>query len=151
MKKYLVSLMLLVTIAGCKKVQTDFTETDRQIIQNYITSHNLTNVKSTPEGLYYIIEKPGSTAHPNIYSTVIMAYTGKLANDTIFDTTEGESPATFGLTSVITGWQIGVPFFGRGGKGKLLIPSSLGYGSVAQYGIPKNSVLIFDINLLDFY
>lgn len=150
MKKYLFPLILLATIAGCTKVQTDYTETDRKIILDYIASHKLT-AQVTASGMYYVIEKPGSTSHPNIYSSVTVNYTGSLSNDTIFDTTVGGSPATFALTGVIRGWQEGIPLFGRGGKGKLLIPSALGYGSVAQYGIPKNSVLVFDINLLDFY
>lgn len=151
MKRYLVFLILLVIFTNCTKVKTDYTETDRNIIQDYITSHNLTNVKSTTSGLYYIIEKPGSSSHPTVYSTVIVNYTGRLVNDTIFDTTTGGSPATIALSSVIAGWQIGIPLLGRGGKAKLLIPSALGYGSVAQYGIPKYSVLVFDISLLDFY
>ena len=151
MKKYLIFLIFLITITGCKKIQTDFTETDRKIIQDYITSHGLTNVQSTASGMYYVIEKPGTTTHPNVYSTVTVTYTGRLANDTIFDTTVGGSPATFALSGVIQGWQIGIPLIGRGGKCKLMIPSSLGYGGVAQYGIPKNSVLVFDISLLDYY
>ena len=151
MKKYLALLMLLVTISGCKKEQTDYTETDKKIILDYIASHNLTNVKSTPSGMYYVIEKEGTAVHPDLYSTVIADYTGRLANDTIFETTEGNNPKSFSLSGVIQGWQIGIPLLGRGGKAKLLIPSSLGYGSQAQYGIPKYSVLIFDISLIDFY
>jgi len=150
MKKYLVCLLLLATIAGCTKTQTDYTEVDHKIILDYIASHNLTTAQSTASGLYYVIEKPGTASHPNYYSTVTVAYTGRLTNDTIFDTTVGGSPATFPLTNVISGWQIGIPLFGRGGKGILLIPSSLGYGSRAQTAIPAHSVLVFDINLLDF-
>lgn len=151
MKKYLVLLLFIVAISGCKKVQTDYSETDRNIILNYIASHNLTNVKSTVSGLYYVIEKPGTTSHPNINSTVTIDYTGRLANDTIFETTDGANPETIALSSVIAGWQIGIPLFGRTGKGLLLIPSALGYGSQEKLGIPKNSVLIFEINLLDFH
>ena len=56
----------------------------------------------------------------------------------------------FGLFQVIEGWQIGIPKFGKGGKGKLLVPSRLGYGSKARGSIPANSTLIFDIELLDW-
>jgi len=42
-----------------------------------------------------------------------------------------------------------VPYIKKGGKIKLLIPSALGYGSNAAGSIPANSVLIFDIELLD--
>ena len=57
--------------------------------------------------------------------------------------------ATFPLSGVIAGWQQGIPLFKKGGKGILLIPSELGYGNVSQGAIPENSVLIFDIELID--
>jgi FKBP-type peptidyl-prolyl cis-trans isomerase len=47
------------------------------------------------------------------------------------------------------GWQIGIPMMKEGGKAKLLIPSQLGYGSSNLGVIPPNSVLIFDIELID--
>ncbi|MEO0877290.1 MAG: FKBP-type peptidyl-prolyl cis-trans isomerase, partial [Bacteroidota bacterium] len=42
------------------------------------------------------------------------------------------------------------PKYGRGGAGTLLVPSALGYGSQRVGPIPANSVLIFDIELIDF-
>ncbi|MCX6297073.1 MAG: FKBP-type peptidyl-prolyl cis-trans isomerase, partial [Bacteroidetes bacterium] len=56
---------------------------------------------------------------------------------------------TFGLNEVIKGWTEGIPYFKKGGKGKLIIPADLGYGSDDYNGIPGNSVLIFDIKLID--
>ena len=56
---------------------------------------------------------------------------------------------TFPLSGVIQGWQEGIPLFKEGGSGILLIPSALGYGSQSVGTIPANSVLIFDINLID--
>jgi FKBP-type peptidyl-prolyl cis-trans isomerase FkpA len=150
MKRIIFFLLLLATSYSCKKDKTDYTETDKQIILDYIASHHLT-AKSTSSGLYYVIEKPGSDHHPTIYSTVTVSYTGRLSNDTVFDGTASGSSATFALTSVIAGWQEGIPLFGIGGKGKLLVPSALGYGSSGSYGVPENSVLIFDIELVDFY
>ena len=59
-------------------------------------------------------------------------------------------PSTFPLLNVIAGWQEGIPLFSKGGEGKLFIPASLGYGYNASNGIPGGSVLIFDIELIDF-
>lgn len=155
MKKYLVFLILLAAV-GCTKTQTDYTETDHSIIMNYIDSHHLTALpaltpQATPSGMYYVITTPGSALKPNYYSTVTVNYTGRLDNDTIFDTTVGRSPAILALAQTVVGWQLGVPLIGRGGKIKLLIPSALGYSYMAKGSIPPNSVLIFDIELKDFY
>jgi FKBP-type peptidyl-prolyl cis-trans isomerase FkpA len=150
MNRLLLFLVFLTTICSCEKDKTDYTETDRQIIQDYIASNNLT-AQSTSSGLYYVIEKPGSDSHPTASSTVIINYTGYLTGGSIFDKSVTGTPMNISLTSVIKGWQEGVPLFGRGGKGKLLIPSALGYGSTGSYGIPPNTVLIFDIELVDFY
>ena len=65
-------------------------------------------------------------------------------------TDDGET-ATFLLDDLIEGWKIGIPKYGRGGSGKLLVPSNLGYGPNRIGPIPGNSVLVFDIELFDFY
>ncbi|MEI6409778.1 MAG: FKBP-type peptidyl-prolyl cis-trans isomerase [Bacteroidota bacterium] len=58
--------------------------------------------------------------------------------------------ATFPLSSLIKGWQEGIPLLKKGGKGTFFIPSALGYGSQDQGAIPANSVLIFEITLVDY-
>jgi FKBP-type peptidyl-prolyl cis-trans isomerase FkpA len=55
---------------------------------------------------------------------------------------------TYVLNQLIKGWQIAVPKIGVGGEIKVLIPSSLGYGSAgAGSSIPGNSPLYFNIKL----
>jgi FKBP-type peptidyl-prolyl cis-trans isomerase FkpA len=151
MKKFFFFLTILATICSCKKEKTDYTETDHQIILDYIASHKLTDAKATSSGLYYVIKNEGSSKHPSATSTVIIKYTGKLTDETVFDMTSANSSATINLSNVIKGWQEGIPLFGKGGKGILLIPSALGYGSTGNNGISANSVLIFNIELIDFY
>ncbi|MFT5602342.1 MAG: FKBP-type peptidyl-prolyl cis-trans isomerase FkpA, partial [Flavobacteriales bacterium] len=46
-------------------------------------------------------------------------------------------------------WTEGIPYFKEGGSGILLIPSHLGYGKSGTSGIPGNSVLIFDVKLIE--
>lgn len=122
-------------------------EEDEQIILDYIQTNNLSAEKHE-SGLYYVIDQQGSGIQPNINSEVTVAYKGYLADNSVFDESD-TSGVTFGLNQVIEGWQIGIPLFQEGGKGMLLIPSELGYGSSDRPGIPKNSVLIFDIHLIE--
>ena len=77
-----------------------------------------------------------------------VAYRGYFTNGQVFDESESNG-VVFGLNQVIRGWTLGIPYFKEGGRGILLIPSGLAYGSNPRSGIPANSVLIFDINLIE--
>lgn len=152
MKQFFI-LFLLSSLAflGCKDDDDDGmqAELDRMIILEYIADNNLT-AEEDPSGLFYVIEEPGGEEKPTLTSSLYIAYKGMLINGVVFDQTEHGAPYQTTLQTVIEGWQIGVPKFGRGGKGKLLIPSHLGYGKSGAGVIPPNSVLIFDIELFNF-
>lgn len=119
-------------------------------IEEYLATNGLTAEK-TENNLYYIISDPGGAAKPNLCSNVLAEYKGYLPDGTEFEQSE-EGGNGFALASVIKGWQEGIPLFGVNGNGTLLIPSKLAYGDSPQPGslIPENSVIIFDITLLNF-
>lgn len=123
--------------------------TDNQIIKDYIADNNLT-ADSLSNGVYYVERVAGTGVSPTTAATVTIHYKGYLTNGTVFDTTEGNDPATFPLSNLIQGWQIGIPEMKIGGEATLLIPSAAGYGSSPTGSIPANSVLIFDIELINF-
>ena len=75
-------------------------------------------------------------------------YTGRLTNGRIFDSSQ-LGPLDIDLDKVIRGWSEGLEKINRGGKIKLYIPPALAYGSEATSGIPPNSILIFEVELLD--
>lgn len=142
---FLAGLLLL---GACnKKSNVNQAEEDEKIITQYIADNKL-DAKATGSGLYYVVSTQGTGAKPTINSNVTVKYKGVLTNGTVFDETSNIG-ASFNLGGVIKGWQEGIPLFNKGGKGKLLIPSALGYGSQATGNIPANSVLIFDVELLD--
>ena len=137
--------MIIVTIISCSKDQQ--METDQMLIDDYLENNSLT-AQSTSSGLHYIIHTPGNSEHPDVSNTVILAYTGKLLNGSEFD---ASTYFTYQLSGLIEGWQEGVPLIGKGGSITLIIPSHLAYGDQSYPGIPANSVLVFDIQLFDFY
>jgi len=84
--------------------------------------------------------------------TVVIHYTGTLKDGTKFDSSldRGEPFETqIGVGQVIEGWDEGVVGMKVGGKRKLIIPPSMGYGTQGVPGIPPNSTLIFDVELLE--
>ena len=143
MKYYILLFFALSVLMSCSK---DYDES----IQDYLSSHNLEAQKHT-SGIYYIIDKEGSEEHPTTSNIVTMEYKGYYLDDTQFDSSydRGE-PLVQPLNRLIRGWQIGVPLFGKGGKGKLIIPPNFGYGSNPANGIRADAVLVFDIELIDF-
>lgn len=145
--KSLTSLFLLCSIAllSCKKEDSQ-AEKDEATITQYIADKGL-SAKAVGNGLYVVTEVEGTGDKPTLADDVTVFYKGYLTAGGVFDST-GTEPATFPLTAVIEGWQQGIPQFKEGGKGTILIPSALGYGSRQAGSIPANSVLIFDIELV---
>ena len=88
------------------------------------------------------------------YNKVVVNYTGKLEDGSIFDSSlnPGRGPFTFtlGVGSVIKGWDIGVKGMKVGGRRRLTVPPELGYGNNgAGNVIPPGATLIFDVDLLE--
>ena len=80
-----------------------------------------------------------------------MKYVGKLPSGKIFDQTKGNAGFTFrlGVGEVIKGWDVGVNGMREGDKRTLYVPASMGYGKKGVPGtIPKNSPLVFDVELM---
>ncbi len=107
-------------------------------------------VKTTPSGLQYEVVKEGNGPRPEAKDQVVVHYTGKLIDGTVFDSSEerGE-PATFGVTQVIPGWVEALQMMNAGSTWRLFIPSDLAYGPQGAGGvIGPNQTLIFDVTLI---
>jgi FKBP-type peptidyl-prolyl cis-trans isomerase FkpA len=142
-------VIVTVALAGCSKSNKGCTSTtpaeDDAKMLTYIAANGITATKHS-SGLYYQIIDPGTGATPTLSSNVTVKYTGKLTDNSVFDS----SPSVaFPLGNLIVGWQIGIPLIKKGGKIKLVIPPYLGYGCEANGPLPQNAVLFFDIELLD--
>jgi FKBP-type peptidyl-prolyl cis-trans isomerase FkpA len=146
-RKYgIVGLCLVaVSIAGCKKDYVAINDTE---IQDYIASNGL-QAEKTDEGLYYMINEEGEGTRPTVSNRVTVHYNGYLLNGNVFDSSyDRGDKSTFSLGGVIEGWKLGIPLIKEGGSIKLIVPSHLAYGSQPpSRSIPKNAVLVFDIEL----
>ena len=129
----------------------DQLEKDIAIIQQFIADNNLTGVQQFDNGLHYIINEPGGTEKPKLGDEVTVDYIGYYTDGKLFDSSyEKGEPLVSDLNRLIRGWRDGMTLFGRGGRGMLMIPSELGYGSSPPSGIREDAVLVFEIVMIDF-
>lgn len=151
MKNFLLIAFLIgVFASGCAKKEMGCTpvspQSEEPQILAYASTNGITAVKHS-SGMYYQIIKPGSGTTVTNQSNITVGYVGKLLNNSVFDQSSGYTNQLGGL---IEGWQIGIPLIKKGGEIKLIIPSSLAYGCTgAGVSVPSNSVLYFDITLID--
>ena len=106
-----------------------------------------------PSGLQYQDVKVGTGAEAQQGQTAVVHYTGWLTDGTKFDSSRDRgAPFSFplGAGQVIQGGDQGVAGMKVGGRRKLVIPASLGYGDMgAPPVIPPGATLVFDVELLE--
>lgn len=138
---------------------------DIAIIENYLQENNLTAQRNSNYDLFYIIEEEGNGIMPENGQEVQVNYTGRFLDGEIFDTSI-ESVAkeagvyretreykpfefTLGNRQVILGWDVGIKLLDEGAKATLILPSYLGYGFRGNNSIPANTVLLFEVELVN--
>ena len=111
------------------------------------------NVKVTTKGVQYVILKEGSGIKPRSSDKVQVHYVGTLLDGTEFDNSvKRGAPMEFPVSAVIEGWQDLLLEMNVGEKVKAWIPSALAYGEAgAPPSIPSNSLLVFEVELLQVY
>lgn len=111
------------------------------------------SLTTASNGLKYGDLKVGCGAVPRKGQTVTIEYTGWLTDGTTFDTSRSPSRTPFQFPYdtgvVIPGVDQGMAGMRVGGRRRIVIPPSLGYGAQgAAPVIPPNATLIFDVELV---
>ena len=144
------------------KVDADYkleqeAEKGREIkaIKEHLAKKNITAVQS-PEGVFVVVTTAGdATNKVDTTKVASVYYKGYNFKGDVFDTNmKNDSTAkpydvAIGAGGVIPGWEIGLKYFGKGGKGSLYIPAMLAYGPQANGMIKAYENLAFDIQIQD--
>ena len=155
MNKFFILTPIAAFMMACGGEETVATEpevveltVDEEITQ-YLSEKGWDGVRHE-SGMYVVSDSAGvGEERPVVTDSVEIFYHGYFLDGESFDGTN-EAPATFLLSDLIQGWQIGIPMFGKGGGGKLIIPSDLAYGPNDYNQIPGGSSLMFEIQLVDW-
>jgi len=107
-------------------------------------------VHKTAQGVLYEILQSGSGPKATTRSIVSVYYKGMLINGNVFDDNTAQGyPDAFRLADLIVGWQIALTQMCMGDKWRIFVPAEVGYGSMNMIDIPKDSTLIFEIELVN--
>jgi FKBP-type peptidyl-prolyl cis-trans isomerase len=122
---------------------------DREFVEK-----NWPEAKKTQTGIRYIVMTEGQGETPKPGDRVSVLYVGRLLQGKVFDQTEDrEHPFVFRIRRdmVIDGWDQVLQLMKKGEKRLVIIPPELAYGTRGQPPkIPRNSTLVFEIELLEF-
>jgi peptidylprolyl isomerase len=155
------ALITIASVQGCKKAEDPYAsytlEREQTMIKDWLATMvtNKKNIDTTSTGLYYIVETKGTGATVKAGNTVKVKYTGMFLDGVVFDssTYRGDGTMTYihkdSNTRMIQGWEEGIEVLNKGAKAAFLIPSAKGYGPTGNNTIPRNTPLIFIIEVVD--
>jgi len=149
MRKLVFTLMTCLFFIACGDDDSsdcpDNKAANETTIIEYLDANNIQGAERTSSGLYFVVDQEGNGTFPTISNGVVILYRGFNSDGVVFEDRNSD-PQTFALSSLIQGWQEGIPKFSEGGRGKLFIPAHLAYNC----GSPSNNgVIIFEIQLLE--
>lgn len=148
MKKLIYFLLLALLVTSCSTYSDEELQAFDKKIATYVKKHNLKMTKSD-SGMYYQIHEKGSGDSIKANAMISTIYTGRLLNGKVFDQTK--EPVELQLNQLIMAWRELAFYMREGGKATIIVPPQVGYGSRSMPDIPKNSILIFDIEVLATY
>ena len=152
MKYFLIALTGIFIFNSCKTYTEEEKEAFNGEVDQLVKKWGL-KTEVTDTGLHYKIEKEGVGHNIKPTDKFALKFKGLLPDSTVFiektDTFKLHEPNV--AKRVILGWREGLTYFNKGSKGVLIIPPHLGYAEKAIGKIPANSILIYEVEILDIW
>jgi FKBP-type peptidyl-prolyl cis-trans isomerase len=146
LKIFQAKMQVITEAENAKKAAAAKGIADTYLVENAVKE----GVTTTASGLQYKVLTAGTGAMPTAADKVEVHYEGRLIDGTVFDSSyKRGTPATFGVTQVISGWTEALQLMKEGAKYQLTIPSKLAYGERGSPPkIAPGEALIFDVELI---
>ena len=145
-------VLIVLSLGACKTYSEDDKASFDKTIEQYIAKKKDWNMTKSSSGLYYEVVEEGTGGEPVIFgSEVTIAYKGQLLSGKVFDTKTAKAPLKSNLKGLIAAFQEGLLGQKAGAKMRMVVPPHLGYADNELEGIPANSVIVFEVELLKVY
>ena len=150
MKRFFTLLMSLVVLTGC--VQDSPNVKQIANMKFFIENQAQDGINVIETGLHYAVLNSGdiNSKSPELSDTITAHFHGTLTDGTVFwSSVESNEPLTIQLSGLIEGCQKAISLMRVNDKWRVYIDPNMAYGDEGRPGIPSNSILVFDIELLD--
>ena len=150
MKRFFTLLVSLIVLGGC--VQDSPNVKQIANMKFFIENQAQEGINVIEKGLHYAVLNSGdiNSKSPELSDTITAHFHGTLTDGTVFwSSVESNEPLTIQLSGLIEGCQKVLSLMKINDKWRVYIDPSMAYGDEARPGIPSNSILVFDIELLD--
>ncbi|MBN8650849.1 MAG: FKBP-type peptidyl-prolyl cis-trans isomerase [Cytophagales bacterium] len=145
----MVGSVLFTSCLNSEQPNNDFEEQlikDTTAIGLYVRSNGIPALKDA-SGVYFLITEAGSGFPPKNTSEVRFNYKVSILGSTT-PVQQSTSPLIINIQQLIPGMKVGLSLMTPGSKAKVFIPSSYAYGETGSQGIPPNSNLEFEVELI---
>ena len=143
-------ISILFFLAGCVQDSPNVKQISN--LKFFVENQGFEGINVIEKGLHYAVLENGdsNTKSPQLSDTITAHFHGTLTDGTIFwSSVESNKPLTVQLSDLIEGCQKFISLMKKYDKWRVYIDPSMAYGDEGRPGIPSNSILIFDIELLD--
>ena len=150
MKRFFTLLISLIALTSC--VQDSPNVKQIANMKFFIENQAQEGINVIEKGLHYAVLNSGdiNSKSPELSDTITAHFHGTLTDGTVFwSSVESNEPLTIQLSGLIEGCQKVISLMKVNDKWRVYIDPSMAYGDEGRPGIPSNSILVFDIELLD--